>query len=379
MNDSQETVLIVDDNPENIDVLVAALEADFKLKISRSGEKALAIAASEVPPNIILLDIIMPGMDGYEVCRRLKQNPQTSDIPVIFVTVKDDTEDEMQGLLLGAVDYITKPIKPPNVRARVQTHLALQRARAELQRQNEELRQAAKLREDVENITRHDLKNPLQVIIGSTELLMLCLDQKTPDVQLLQDIQDAGMRMLQMINSSLDIFKMERGFYRLIPVPVDLLALTVKIVREKTSALKRRNLNVNITREGRPLQSGQSCLIQGEELLCYSMLANLLKNAIEASPPGNRIHVNFEVRPHTVVQIHNLGVVPMPIRGCFFDKYITHNKPGGTGLGNYSARLIAETLQGSISFTTDENDGTTVRLEFPSIEGPPAEGSRPPQ
>lgn len=365
MNDSQETVLIVDDNPENIDVLVAALEADFKVKISRSGEKALAIAASDAPPSIILLDIIMPGMDGYEVCRQLKQDPKTSDIPVIFVTVKDDTEDEMQGLVLGAVDYITKPIKPPIVRARVQTHLALRRARDELKLQNEELRQAARLREDVENITRHDLKNPLQVIIGTAELLMLCHDQKSIDIQALQDIQEAGLRMLQMINSSLDIFKMERGFYRLHPVPVDLMALTVKIAREKAASLRHRKLDIILTYQGQPFQNGQQCLIQGEELLCYSMLANLIKNAIEASPPENRIAIDFETRPHAMVQIHNQGVVPQAIRGCFFDKFISYDKPGGTGLGNYSARLITETLQGTISFTTSTDEGTTVRIEFP--------------
>ena len=131
MSDSRitNTILIVDDAPENIDLLDGVLNKDYKIKAALNGEKALKIAGSEKPPDIILLDIEMPGMDGYEVCRRLKADPQTRDIPIIFVTAKSDESDETKGLEIGAVDYITKPFSPPIVQARVKTHLALKMMR----------------------------------------------------------------------------------------------------------------------------------------------------------------------------------------------------------------------------------------------------------
>lgn len=123
------TVLVVDDTPENIAVLSSLLKGLYRTKIAINGEKALQLAFSDDPPDLILLDIMMPGIDGHEVCRRLKADPRTVDIPVIFLTAKSGVEDEEQGLALGAVDYITKPISPPIVLARVKTHLQLKTVR----------------------------------------------------------------------------------------------------------------------------------------------------------------------------------------------------------------------------------------------------------
>jgi putative two-component system response regulator len=123
----KQTVLVVDDAPENISLITSLLKELYKVKIATSGKKALQIAFSAEPPDLILLDIMMPEMDGYEVCEHLKSDPQTLNIPVIFLTAKSDVDDEMKGLEMGAVDYITKPISPPIVLARVQTHLRLKR------------------------------------------------------------------------------------------------------------------------------------------------------------------------------------------------------------------------------------------------------------
>ncbi|SFU52888.1 putative two-component system response regulator [Paenacidovorax caeni] len=119
------TVLVVDDTPDNLSLMGGLLRDHYHVKVANQGEKALKIAQGEQPPDLILLDIMMPGLDGYEVCRRLKANLHTRDIPVIFLTARADMEDERQGLALGAVDYITKPISPPILLARVATHLAL--------------------------------------------------------------------------------------------------------------------------------------------------------------------------------------------------------------------------------------------------------------
>lgn len=119
------TILVVDDTPENLSMMSFLLKDLYKVKVANQGQKALRIAASEPRPDLILLDIMMPEMDGYEVCRQLQQDPQTRNIPIIFLTAKASIEDEEFGLELGAVDYITKPISPPVVMARVKTHLSL--------------------------------------------------------------------------------------------------------------------------------------------------------------------------------------------------------------------------------------------------------------
>ncbi|MBP1625835.1 MAG: rpfG 8 [Holophagaceae bacterium] len=124
-DDTRPIVLVVDDTPDNLKVMSALLKDLYRVKIANGGEKALAITGSDTPPDLILLDIMMPEMDGYEVCKRLKADRKTRDIPIIFLTAMTATEDEEKGLRLGAEDYITKPISPPVVLARVETHLKL--------------------------------------------------------------------------------------------------------------------------------------------------------------------------------------------------------------------------------------------------------------
>ena len=125
----QATILVVDDAPENLQVLNAVLKEQYRVKVATSGERALALATGADLPDLILLDVMMPGMDGYEVCARLKDDPRTRDIPVLFVSSRDEEEDEARGLALGAIDYIIKPIRPSIVQARVRNHLELKRNR----------------------------------------------------------------------------------------------------------------------------------------------------------------------------------------------------------------------------------------------------------
>lgn len=152
------TLLVVDDAPETLALISNLFKDDYKVKVANSGEKALKIASSDMPPDLILLDIVMPGMDGFEVCQRLKHDPRTMNIPVIFLTAKDEEKDELKGLELGAVDYITKPISAPIVMARVKNYLALQ-----------------------ERSSREEIEARLEWLKKSLEKFFTQLEQKLPE------------------------------------------------------------------------------------------------------------------------------------------------------------------------------------------------------
>lgn len=132
----RKTVLVVDDTPENLSLMTSVLRDAYRVKVATNGAKALSIASSDDPPDLVLLDVMMPEMDGYEVCRRLKAAPRTRDIPVIFLTARSEVADEKMGFDCGAEDYVTKPISPPIVLARVATHLTLRSAREYLKEKN---------------------------------------------------------------------------------------------------------------------------------------------------------------------------------------------------------------------------------------------------
>ncbi|HHC25693.1 MAG TPA: hybrid sensor histidine kinase/response regulator [Desulfobacterales bacterium] len=355
----KNSVLIVDDQSENIHALDNIIKEEYDTQAATSGVRALEIASGNNPPDMILLDIVMPEMDGYEVCRRLKADEQTRDIPVIFVTARNSAEDEEYGFNLGAADYISKPFQPAVVQVRVKSQM--ERKLAE-----KRLIEAARLREDVERITRHDLKTPLNAIIGFPRVMMMDDNISAEQLKYLEMIEESGLIMLNMINLSLDMFRMERGMYQFEPVPVNVLQVIRKVVDDTESLATMNNLSVAILISGEPAGSEESFSVQGETLLCYSMLANLIRNAFEASPAGERITVELtEEEEISVISIHNRGTVSQDVRDRFFDKYVTSGKKTGTGLGTYSARLIAEIHGGSIHVETSEEKGTTVTVRLP--------------
>jgi len=372
---TDQKILIVDDERYNINVMVAILKDEYRLIIAKNGTEALRRAKAANPPDIILLDIMMPGMDGYEVCSRLKSDPKTRHIPVIFITAMSEMENEEKGLLMGAIDYIIKPVSPPIVRARVRNHLSLKMALEEIagqkqkiEEQNRELMQAARFRENVERITRHDVKTPLNSIIGFSQLLMADDNLNPEQQESLSTIEDSAYRILNIINLSVDLFRMEQKTYPLQPVLVNLLHVIGKITVESGGLMRGRELKILTLVQGNPVSSQETFYAKGEELLYYSMFANLIKNALEASPEGENVTISLDKDSQTgevLVVIHNKGAVPEEIRDRFFEIYVTAGKKNGTGLGTYSAKLIAETLRGSIQMATSEESGTTLTVRVP--------------
>jgi len=241
----------------------------------------------------------------------------------------------------------------------------LELAHKELENKNIALEAAAILREHVERMTRHDLKTPLSGIIGRARLFIENWKLNPEQRELLEDIERAGYLMLNMINLSLDLYKIETGAYQYQVNLIDLLRIFKKIVDETKLYTQTKDLSVEVMLFGKSVTEGDTFIVQGEPLLCHSMLANLFKNALEASPNGTQITVSLEAeKNNATISIQNQGAVPKEIRDKFFDKYTTVSKSSGTGLGTYSSQLMAETQGGSIHLETSEETGTTVTVRL---------------
>lgn len=371
---TKPVLLVVDDVPDNLDVLVALLGDDYQVKVANSGERALKILDSGKIPDLILLDVMMPDMDGFEVCKRIKANPLTADIPVIFLTAMSDTTDVTKGFALGAVDFVSKPAEPPILKARIETHLKLRRSFAELKRnrialieKNAVLEDNIRLRDEVERIAQHDLKNPIAGIISFSSSLLSDNLMSNNHKEIVKYIEQAAYSVLGMVNLSLDLYKMEQGTYEYHPSTVELGPLLQRIAMEMRSELGARQLTIQFANLGVAKEAPELFPVMGDELLCYSMFNNLLKNAMEAAPSGSAIQVDIDIANGKVlVKIHNLGAVPKDIRGTFFDKFSTSGKQDGTGLGTFSAKLFAVTQQGDIAMaTSDDTPSTTLTVQLP--------------
>ena len=246
----------------------------------------------------------------------------------------------------------------------------------QLEDQNKALREAFRLREEVERIARHDLKTPLASIASVPRLLR---ERHPPDPvedELLGTVERAALRVLSMVNLSLDLYRMEAGSYRLRALAVDLAGVVNTVARELHPHARSKKVPLVIELPAQPLHA------KGEELLCYSIIANLLKNALEASPEGSAVRVKLRLAPglggeSVALEISNAGEVPREVRDRFFEKYVTHGKSGGTGLGAYSARLMAQVQRGDLVMSA-RHGTTTLSLRLPPWRAPlPAPVSAP--
>ncbi|RYX92493.1 MAG: PAS domain S-box protein [Comamonadaceae bacterium] len=230
-----------------------------------------------------------------------------------------------------------------------------------LESQNETLKENVRLREEVERIGRHDIKTPLNSIIAVPRLLREERELSADENDLLGIVERAGYRILSMVNLSLDLYKMENGSYIFRPDAVDLADLTAKVIADLRSHAESKHVELHVARTDRPAYAW------AEELLCYSLIANLLKNAVEASPENGRVTVTFsrdDARDIVQMEIHNAGAIPQSIRKNFFQKYATAGKASGTGLGAYSAQLMARVQDGTILMQTSDTDGTRMTVEL---------------
>ncbi|MBF0155190.1 sensor histidine kinase [Candidatus Magnetaquicoccus inordinatus] len=241
----------------------------------------------------------------------------------------------------------------------------LLQANETLERQYRALIEAEKLKQDVELITRHDMKSPLNGVIGFADLL-LSTTLSAEQEKHVKTIRKSGVTVLHMINLSLGLYRMEQGIYQLDVVEIDLLPIIQSVRNDATALIAGNRLILETRIQGKPVVASNSFFIRGEEVLCYSMLANLIKNALEASPEGGVVTIDMEGQEDRgVVRIRNQGAVPKEIRGSFFEKYATSGKSSGTGLGTYSAKLIVETMGGTIQMNSSDDGWTEVTIVVP--------------
>jgi CheY-like chemotaxis protein len=359
---------VVDDVADNLEVMVELMSSDYQVKVASSGERALKILGQGKIPDLILLDVMMPEMDGFEVCRQIKANPVSADVPVIFLTAMSEATDVTRGFAVGAVDFVTKPADPPILKARIDTHLKLRRSFAELKRnrialieKNAVLEDNLRLREEVDRIAQHDLKNPVAGIISFSANLLDDPLLADAHKEVIRYIEQSAYSVLNMVHLSLDLYKMEQGTYEYNPNPVDLVPLLQRIIKEMASELFYREINAVLSIQGEPVEASGALRVLGDELLCYSMFGNLVRNAMEAGRAQTTVQIDLAlVEDRVTIAITNDGVVPADIRSTFFDKFTTSGKPGGTGLGTFSAQLIARTQQGGIEMATSDVQGTTT-------------------
>ncbi len=363
----RKLVLVVDDEQININVLKAIFDTAYDTCSATTGRLTLERARQLPQPDIILLDIKMPDMDGYEVCRTLKADPRTRNIPILFISVLSTEADEALGLKAGAVDYIPKPFSPSVVLARVETHLKLRHTLESLSRRNKMLEEALSLRDSVERIMRKDLKRPLQRILAAADTLSTAPALPRTCLVQVEDIERSGFELMEMIASSIDLWKLERGVYHLHPHPVDLVKILHMVKRGLESLCTTADVNLVLLMDGQTISDQNCYFVQGEDLLCYSTLYNLVKNAIEASPAQGTVSVNLQhAQQAQRVRITNNGVIPLEIRSRFTEKGVTYGKKNARGLGVYTSRLMAEAMGAAMHLEyLDEDDATAVNLDFP--------------
>lgn len=366
---SRATILIVDDTPDNLLLLSQLFKGEYRVRLAQTGAKALEVVESDDPPDLVLLDVMMPEMDGFGVLQRMREHPNAQTIPIIFVTAMASADARLKGLDLGAVDYVTKPIDPETLKLRVRNFMRYVQLRKNLQAEFDAMIETAQLREDVERITRHDIKAPLAGALGMVQALIEDDSVGRRQVEQLRLMEESVMQVLNMVNLSSELYKIETGRFVLRAQPVRIGELLRRIAEMNRVTFAEKGLSISVDADVAVGAEMPQALV--DATLCYSAFQNLLKNACEAAPADSKVSVQLQDQTPLRITIGNHGVVPAGIRERFFDKFVTSGKQGGTGLGTYSARLLVEAQHGSIALEVSDTDNfTCVVVTLPSAAEP---------
>ncbi|OGR66565.1 MAG: hypothetical protein A2X31_04400 [Elusimicrobia bacterium GWB2_63_22] len=364
---NQPNVLMVDDTPANLELLSVMLKGrGYKVRAAVSGKLALQAARND-PPDLILLDISMPEMDGYEVCAQLKSEERLKDIPIIFLSALTETMDKVKAFGAGGVDYISKPFQFEEVEARVEAHLELRRQKFLLQENYSRLRGLEQKRDDLVNMIIHDLRTPLTIIAGYNELI-------TEDKKNTLSAESAGyisenvkavQQMMQIVSDVLDTSKMEEGQMTLQLADCDLGALLAEGAAGMASLLKGRK--IRFTPPANPV------FVRADRELVFRVVQNLLGNALKYTPDDSGL-IELKLQPEggrvrVEVSDNGPGIAPEH-RQRVFEKFgqvgiRADHKRYSTGLGLTFCKLAVEAHGGSIGVDGEAGKGSSFWFELP--------------
>lgn len=365
--EEQYQILIVDDIAENLQVLGNILsDKGYNIGYATNGAQALE-AADHSEPDLILLDISMPEMDGFEVCKQLKDQDKTKHIPVIFLTARTESEDIVNGFSVGAVDYITKPFNPPELITRVNTHLNLSRSKKLIEQQNEELKALNNSKDKFFSLIAHDLKGPLNGLVGLSSILLKkddLLDDKEVDHyhKLLFEASKHGLNLLENL---LDWSRSQTGRIQFNPDNYDL----VELVQDKISLLRANAEHKKISiKEDLPDLAQSYC----DHNMISGVIRNLLSNAIKFTPKHGEITVGIsDEKDHWKVWVKDTGVgLTDEERSKLFRLDAHHTTRGtdnekGTGLGLLLCKEFTEKNGGTIWVESKKYKGSTFNFTVP--------------
>lgn len=354
------TILIVDDNADNLNVLLATLtQAGFTVLAKRDGENALELAKRK-PPDLILLDILMPGISGFETCRRLKEDETTQDIPVIFMSALTDTVDKVKGFELGAVDYITKPFQHEEVLARVKAHLTIVHQRRQLQELNAN-------KDKFFSILAHDLRNPfssLQMLIQFT-LDNLADSGQTTLERTMEKLQSSTDNVYDLLENLLTWSRIQRGVMEYQPRPVHMHEVVNRNLALLTSQAAQKQIALSSKIE-------EDIVVSVDAHMVDAIVRNLLTNAIKFTHSGGRVSVSVTQDEHDLrvsVSDTGLGIGEEHISklfqiGSHYKRFGTAQEKG-TGMGLILCKEFVAQHGGTIWVESEVDHGSTFIFTLP--------------
>lgn len=360
-DNSNYAILIVDDMPKNIQLVAKFLtDENYNLFFAQSGAAALKQINSRMF-DLILLDVMMPGMDGFEVCEKVKENPETKNIPVIFLTAKTDDEAIAKGFSLGGVDYITKPFNPVELLARVKTHL-------KLRQREKELRDLNTTKDTLLSVISHDLKTPFFNIMGLGELLLK--DFNTYDdaskKEFITNIVDSSRISHSLLDNLLSWTRIQTGKIHCNPSDI----VFDEVIEDIFKLVKQQALNKKVELEYLP---NTKLLVFADVNMLQTIFRNIITNAIKYTPRGGTVSINTrEENNQLIIEVKDTGIGIPPAR---LEKMFTPSKipsmPGtenelGSGFGLILTKEFVLQNNGSISVESVEGEGATFRVSLPS-------------
>ncbi|HYK97906.1 MAG TPA: response regulator [Candidatus Acidoferrales bacterium] len=359
-------ILVVDDEPANVELLVRRLEAlGAETLRASNGEDALAIADRELP-DLILLDVMMPGIDGYDTCRRLKMNDRTAPIPVIFATARDRADDLSKGFEVGAVDYVTKPIEPVELAARVRSAIFTKRLQDDLRSTNGELRKVERSRQELVGMLGHDIRNLANSLVAFLQLVRLGqLDPARPEFGELLGLSESNVtELLRMVNALLDVYKMEEGRLEADPRLARVEDLVKKSIAQIAAEARARGVALECA-------TGDARAYVDETLL-VRVFTNLLANSVKHTPSGGKAIVEASTTPDgwVTVRVTDTGPgIPAADGDNIFDRFYQTaggRSRGGTGLGLAFCKLAVELHGGTIRVANAGDPGAIIEMRLPA-------------